>query len=85
MTTKVLTNAERRDICRSVGYWPERTIVRIEDTGGLVWLHLSCGHVTPRRRRTSKWASIVCEQCATKSQQHDDAYDDPLDDDAETF
>ena len=62
--TKVLSHDERRDICRLHNRWPERSIVRIEDTGGLLYLHLTCGHVTPRRRRVNRMATIVCEQCA---------------------
>ena len=67
MAKKILTSTERRDICRQHRCWPEVHIANVEDTGGLVWLHLTCGHVTPRRRRVAKMATIVCEQCAAKS------------------
>ncbi len=61
-----LTAEQRRDICREHGRWPEVRVTGISDTGGYYHLHLSCRHVTARRRRVKVGATVVCEQCAAE-------------------
>ena len=56
--------AQRRDVCRQHGRWPEVGVKRVEDTGGIVYLHLTCGHTTARLKRTKRPAVITCDQCA---------------------
>lgn len=67
-STRALTTPEaRRQICRDNKSWPERRVVRVDQSPmnpKIKVAQLSCGHDVYRQRAPRIGATIVCDKCA---------------------
>jgi hypothetical protein len=53
-------------ICKTVGYWPRRTVVSTRPSSvlGSTVVTLDCRHEVERGRRPKVGSTTLCEQCA---------------------